>query len=550
MPPSVLNALVFDLLMVLGAGLLAGVVCRRLRVSMLVGYLLAGALIGNGALGLVSDNNHELHYLAEAGVLLLLFTIGIEFSLEELVRLSRYIFLAGTAQMVLVAVPVALAAIALGVPWRPALVLAWAVALSSTVLVYKALEEWGQTASAHGRRAVGILLFQDAALIPLVLLIPLLTGGAEGDGPGVGTFVGLSLKSLFLVVVVLIARRLIADLLVPYLARLRSVELLVLFAMFVLGGACLGAHALGLPPMIGAFAAGLAMNDNRLTRQIEALILPFRETFAAVFFVSLGSLMRFDTLIDAPVTAIAVLAGTLILKTTAGAAAIRLTGLPWRASLGMGLGLSQMGEFSFVILATAVAQGVISGSMYQLMLFVAVCTLVATPQLLSLGIRWARPERETAAPEQGSPRGRGRADASAEQAERAVIVGAGPIGRQAASQLEMKGVDVCLVDFNPVNLHPFAQQGFRTVAGDAVDPEVLKRAEVDRCAVAVVTVPDDAAAARIVQQIRQVNRQARIFVRCRYRANERLIRRSGADSVVSEEQEASLKMLAQLQRWQ
>lgn len=545
MPDSVVTALVFDLLLVLGAGLAAGVICRRLRISMLIGYLVAGALMGNGVLGLVSDKNHELHYLAEAGILLLLFTIGIEFSLEELVRLSRYFFIGGATQMVLVAMPVALVAAAIGVPWRPGLVLAWAAAFSSTVLVYKALEEWGQTAAPHGRRAVGILLFQDAALIPLVLLVPLLTGSAEGEGPTSSTFVVLGLKSLFLVTVVLICRRLIADQIVPFMARLRSVELLVLFAMLVLGGAGLGAHALGLPPMIGAFAAGLAMNGNRLTRQIEALILPFRETFAAVFFVSLGSLMRFDTLIDAPAVAVSVLLGLLVLKAAAAGAALRLTGLPWRGSLGMGLGLAQMGEFSFVLLATASAARVISAELYQLMLFVAVCTLVATPQLLAWGIRWARPEKQTTEPIARTPSGK-----ATNQPGHALVIGAGPIGRQAASQLEMQGVDVCLVDINPVNLHPFAQQGFRTVAGDAVDAEVLDRAEVEQCGVAVVTVPDDAAATRIVAQIRQANRKCHIFVRCRYQANQRAIRRAGADSVVSEEQEASIEMLAQLQRWQ
>ena len=152
--------LVLDLLMVLAAGLVSGVICKRLGISVLVGYLLVGALIGEGGLGLVAEENRSLEYLARAGALLLLFAIGIEFSLDELVRLRRHFFIGGSVQMVLVAVPVLLAGVLLGLSWQAAVLVGSAAALSSTVLVYRALEEWGHATSPHGRRAVGILLFQ------------------------------------------------------------------------------------------------------------------------------------------------------------------------------------------------------------------------------------------------------------------------------------------------------------------------------------------------------------------------------------------------------
>ena len=172
-----------------------------------------------------------------------------------------------------------------------------ATALSSTVLVYKALEEYGQTETPQGRGAVAMLLFQDAALVPLMLIVPLLIG--QGQAATAFAWLALAAKSILLIAAVGLLRMAVGRFLVPMLAELRSTELVVLFALTVLGGCGIGAYFLGLPPALGAFAAGLVLSDNRLTAQIDALVLPYRETFAAVFFVSIGSLMRFDILASA-----------------------------------------------------------------------------------------------------------------------------------------------------------------------------------------------------------------------------------------------------------
>lgn len=537
-----LSPLAFELLLILAAGLLSGVVCKRLGVSVLVGYLAVGAIIGGGGLGLVAGEKGDLRVLAEIGALLLLFAIGIEFSLSELARLSRFFFIGGGVQMVLVAVPVAVVARLAGLATGPAVMVGAAAAFSSTVLVFQALEEWGQTASPHGRRAVGVLLFQDVALVPLMLVVPLFTG--EGPGPRPATLLALAAKSAGFVVAVLAARAVIARWCVPLLSDLRSIALVVLFALMVLVGAGLGAHAAGLPPALGAFAAGIALSGNRLTAQVDALILPYRETFAAVFFAGLGTFMRFDVFShwDTALVAAAVVAGVLALKTGAATLAMRLVGLRWAAAFGMGLGLSQMGEFSFVLLSEARRAEVVDPQTYNLMLFTALVTLMATPQLLKLGLRrcGGLPGEEAAAEPPG-PGLRGPIPS-------AVVVGLGPIGRQAASGLETRGVDVCLVDLNPVNLHAYAQEGFHTVTGDAADPAVLRRAGAPQCRLAVVTVPDDRTAAQTVRAIRALNRTCEILVRCRYQSNAAQIRRAGADAVISEESEAAGALLRLLER--
>jgi CPA2 family monovalent cation:H+ antiporter-2 len=535
----VIVTLVYDLFVILTVGLISGIVSKRFGLSMLVGYLLAGAVVGQGGFGLLAEDAEEIEYLAHAGALLLLFAIGIEFSLEELVRLSRYFFVGGSVQMMLVAAPLALASMLLGVSWRSALLIAAAMALSSTVLVFRALAEWGETASPQGRRAIGILLFQDVALVPLMLMVPLLAG--KEQVPQVWAYLLLALNSILFVAAVLVLRRVFAQWVTPMLSNLRSVELVILFGLVVLVGFCLGAAASGLPPALGAFAAGLALSGNRLTGQVDALILPYRESFGAVFFVSLGTLFDVRVLMEAPVLLFSGLVAVLILKAGAATIALRLTRLPWHLAAGMGLGLAQLGELSFVLLSEGQRAELISDVDYGRVLLVAMGTLLLTPQLLKCGVRWTRLWPET---EGLVEKGRG---ASLPAHEEAIIIGLGPIGRQAASRLEIMGIDVCLLDLSPVNLHAYAQQGFRTVSGDACDPEVLNRADVAQTRLAVVCVPDDRVALQIVRTLRRLNPQCAVVVRCRYQSNTSALKEAGARSVVSEELEASGALLRLLE---
>lgn len=540
MQPSVVAELVFNLLIVLTAGLVSGLAAKRLGISMLVGYLVVGTMLGALGFGPMTREGPGLEYLAQGGALLLLFSIGIEFSMEELRRMSRYFFVGGSVQMLLVALPIVFGSHLLGFPWRSAILIGSAVGLSSTVLVFKALEEWGQVGTGHGRRAIGILLFQDVTLVPLMLLVPMLTG--SGEQPGWQEWVWLAIESALFVAAVLALRATIGRWIVPHLADLRSVELLLLFALIVLGGASLAAYVAGFPPALGALAAGVALNGNRLSGQFDALILPYRETFAAVFFVSLGTLMHFDVLADGPLTVLSGLGGVLILKTAAAALTLRLLGATWKIAWAVGLGMSQLGELSFVLLSEGVARDVISPVVYNRTLFIALGTLILTPQLLKTGLRWAE-EHETdhsqsaAVPHSNMP-----------PVERALVVGLGPIGGQVASQLEIRGHDVCLIDLSPVNLHPYTQQGFRTIAGDGSDPEILHRADVDRCRLAVVTVPNDDAARHVVAAIRLLSPACTIIVRCRYQANASPIRRAGATTVISEEAEAGGAILRLLEQ--
>ncbi|MBN8600848.1 MAG: cation:proton antiporter [Planctomycetes bacterium] len=525
-----------DLLIILSAGLVAGIVCRKLKLSLLIGYLVVGSVIGVGGLNWIPAEDHQMELLAETGALFLLFAVGIEFSRSELAKLGKFLVTAGPVQMLAVAIPLTLMARWMGLEWNAAVLAGCAGALSSTVLVFRALIEIGQTATPHGLRALGVLLFQDIALVPLLLLVPLLIGG--GDPPTVLDYVELGLKSLLFIATVVIVRSFMHRFVIAMMAELRSVEIVVLFALCVLGGTCWGAYLLGLPPAIGALAAGVTLSGTRLTKQIDTILLPYRETFAAVFFVTLGTLLRPAAFLYEPVLLTLGVVGMLTLKTCGAALALRVSGLNWKAAFGMGLGLAQLGEFSFLLVSKGVSEGIISHEDYNRMLFIALGTLILTPLLLKFGLQWTNVDGVVVNDKIRSKTERG-------DRRRAVVIGIGPIGRQLANRLNNLGVELVLVDLSPINLHPFAQQGISTLAGDARDASVLEKALIDESGLVVIAIPTDDLALQVLRNVRKVNRTVKVLVRCRFEACISQLISAGASQVVSEEQEASGPLL----RW-
>lgn len=530
---------VFELLLILAGGLVASVACRWLGISSIVGYLAIGATLG-GALKLVGSDQHgvghEVELLAEVGVFLLLFTVGLEFSISELRSLAWRLPVGGAAQMLLVAVPAVFFGRWLGLDWPGAVILAAAASFSSTVLVFKTLAELGQAPTPHGRRAIGILLFQDVALVPLLLVVPLLTAEAS-HGPA--ELLRLVISSVAFVAAVMLLRLALAGWVVPKLAAYRSPDLVVLLTVVVLGIATLGAAAAGLPPALGAFAAGLCFGGNRWSPQIDALVLPFRETFAVIFFVGLGLLIDLRLLYEAPLTLIGLTVATIAVKAAAATVAVRLTGLRGWAAVGVGLGLAHVGEFAFVLGAVARGSGLVEATQYGRFTLVAFLTLLVTPPLLKLGLRLTGGVGD-AEPHPAAGR--------AIELERAIVVGAGPVGKQVASSLETRGVEVAMVDRSPVNLYPFSQAGMQTVAGDAAVAEVLSTAGADTATTVVICVSSDEAAERIVKQARKLNPSCRLLVRCRFETSVRRLSAQGADFVVSEEQQAYGKLISELNR--
>lgn len=522
------SLIIFDLLIILASGFIAALFCRFLKLPMLVGYIAVGALVGSGGLKWIGSQHHEIEYLAEAGALLLLFSIGLEFSLKELTRLWRNILLGGSVQMTLVTVPVTFFGCSIGLPWQPSLLLGLSIALSSTVLVFKSLAEYGQTTSTSGRTSLAILLFQDIAIVPILLLVPFLAGQASDKS--VLNYIFLAVNSTFIIAAIPILRRILQTRIIPFLHMQRSPELIVLFVLSLLGTLIAITWKAGLPPALGAFACGLVLNGNRLTGQIDALVLPFRETFAAVFFVSLGMLFNPEIIIHAPLFAAGAFLSIIIVKSAAGCLSARMIGQRWKPALGVGLGLSQIGEFAFILVFAGLQAGVILKSHYDYILVFALGSLLLTPILLKTGLKLMANETDSGA--------FGESPATQLELEgitSALIVGIGDIGKQISLHLETRGFFVCAIDLSQVNLYPLSLQGIASITGDARDPAVLERARVKTVQLAIVCVPDDTMAVDIVKSIRTSNPECTVLVRCRYRLTAEELHKLGADIIITEE---------------
>lgn len=524
-----------DLLIILTTGLMASLVCRRIGLTPLMGYLGVGVLISPSMLGLVKSGQEEIEHLAELGVFFLLFSIGLELSLDELKRMGRFLATGGPLQLLLTAAPVAAILVWAGWALPAAILVGSALGFSSTVLVFKALGELGQTNTDLGRRAIAVLLFQDAALVPLLLCVPLLAG--TGEAVGVGQWVRLGLASVLFLAATFGLRYALTQTIIPRITRHRSPDLVVLLTLTVLGLVTLTAHRLGLPPAIGAFAAGLAFGGNRWSEQIDSLILPFREAFSAVFFVSLGLLINLMDIFRDPWVAVLGISGLIMIKAIAAAVAYRATGIRWRRAFPPSLGLAHVGEFAFVLILLAASSGVISADQRQQVLAIAGGTLLLSPVLIRFG--FSRPSDEVVSDDSQIKL----RISDFEDRRLAIVIGMGPVGRAVVSRMETLGHEICAIDLNPLNLQAFTQFGIPTVAGDAETPEVLTAAGVDRAQIAIVCVPVDEVAERTTRAIRRMNRQIRIVVRCRYARNADEMRKAGADHVFSEEAYAAIELV-------
>ncbi|MBW7997646.1 MAG: sodium:proton exchanger [Candidatus Glassbacteria bacterium] len=534
-----------DILILLGAALALGTLAEVLRQNSIVGYLLAGMLVGPNALGLVASHD-EVHFIAELGVTLLLFSIGLEFSFKRLLKLGPITYVGGTAQVVLTTLAGWGLASALGLAWRPALVIGMMVALSSTASVVRLLVDTTRIDSPYGRNALGILLLQDIAVVPLVILT-LALGGENTPA-----------QSLFLLgrTVVLSALTfgvflLLFNLLVPKLLHLSSLarnrDLPVLLAVVMALGAAWAAHSVGLSPSFGAFLAGLLLAESPFAAQIRSDVAPLRTLLVTLFFAAVGMLVNpsWIAVNPAPVALTVVL--IVILKPALIHVITRLLGFGTGTSLATGLCLGQVGEFSFVLATTALGAGVIDNDLFRLVVSVTVISLLVTPYLVRIAPRasgWA----ENLRPLFGSGAGPAATDSSRVEfgqiPDRAVIIiGFGPAGQQAAERLlpVMRG-RLAVVDYNPDNSDWAHSLGIPFVIGDARRRELLEHLHLERAEALIVTVPDQDAVRQIIHLVKSTAPELRLLVRARYHIFKWELVVAGAEVVVDEEAQVGIRL--------
>ena len=535
-------AILQDLLVVLLCSVPIAYIFNRLRLPTIVGFMITGVLIGPYGLGLIRDVE-AIEILAELGVVLLLFTIGLEFSLRRIVEMRRIFLLGGGLQVTFTVLLAAVTAYLLGRPVNQAVFFGFLFALSSTAIVLKSYIDRAEIDSPHGRAGVGILLFQDLSIVPMMLLIPALSG-SEGSPARIAF-------TLVVAIAAMIAIVLMARIVVPYLlhhiVKLRSSEVFIISIVVLSLGTSWLTSQFGLSLALGAFIAGIVLSESEYSHQIVADILPFRDVFNSLFFISIGMLLSFTALAGDLLTVLGWVAMLIVGKTLLILAVVRLLKYSLRVSVMTALGLAQVGEFSFVLAKAGVGEGLLSAIDYQRFLGASIISMIAAPFLIKAAPRigYALQSRFAQdSPFEPSVAGIG----PVEQRGHVVIVGFGLNGRNLAKVLRTTGVPYVVLELNAEAVREARNQGEPLTYGDATRREVLTHVGIEYARIAVLAISDPAATRHTVSLARQLNPDIHIIVRTRYMSELQDLRQLGADEVIPEEFETSIEIFSRVLR--
>lgn len=539
-----MQTLLLDIVVIFTLAILAAVVCHRLRVPTSVGLLLAGVLAGPDILGLIR-NVHEIELLAEIGVVLLLFLIGLDFSLAEVAHLRRQFAVGGSLQFFGTAAIVALGTIAMGSTLQQGVYIGFLIALSSTAIVLRMLQERAELDTPHGRSVLAILIYQDAAVVPVMLVAPLLAGVAGGSA--LISIAGLVGKMAAVGAFAFVAYRWAVPWILERIAHTRSSETFLLGVITLCMGIALVTQSLGLSLALGAFLAGLIVSDSMYSHQAVTVMLPFRDVFMSLFFVSIGMLLDVQFLLEDPLRIAILTLGVLIIKPIMGAAASLAARLPLRYSVLTGLDLGQVGEFSLVAAQAGVVAGLLGVDVFQTVLGVAVLTMILTPVLVAMGPRFADAACRTPLVRLG----RGGFSASAvssahSYADHILIVGFGVTGRNLARTAKISGVPYAVVEVNAGTVREALRNGEPIHFGDATQELILARVDAEKARAIAVVIDDAAGARRIVEISRRFAPDAYILVRSRYLREVEPLLALGADEVIADELEISIEVFSRV----
>ncbi len=520
-----------DLTILFGASVLVSYLFRAARLSTIVGFLVAGAFIGPSGLGLI-ESIDEVRRMEEIGVILLLFSIGVEFSIEKL-RQSSWIVLAGGACQVLATGVVAgLIAVMIGGSARIGVFVGMLTALSSTVVGLRLLHERGQTSAPQGNVSLAILIFQDIVVIPMMLFLPLVTGSVAADPLSVIVTVSVSTGAI---VVILAVARLLVPRLIERTVKARSRDIFILSVIVTVVGTAWLSSRFGVSAGLGAFIAGLVISESEYSHQVLSDVLPFRETFNSLFFVSVGMLIDPAFVLDNMLAITGAALAIVALKTIIGTGVVRLLGYPFRVAIAVGLLLSQVGEFSIVLLQAVPDDGFLSTPLQQTILATILLTMVLST-LVQKASDWI-PEHSSESDEVSADSG------GVAMSGHTVIVGYGLNGRNVAAMLQASELPYAVLEMNPRTVARAKSEGVPIYYGDAVSDTILERIGAARARVLVFAISDPVATRRGVAAARRLNPQTYIVARTRYESEIDPLYSAGADTVVTEEFETSLTII-------
>jgi CPA2 family monovalent cation:H+ antiporter-2 len=531
------------LVIIFGASAFVVFLLQKLKVPSIVGFLIAGAALGPHGFGFVQEVR-EVELLAEVGVILLLFTIGLEISLKNLKRIRSAVLGGGFSQVLLTLLATAAIAYPFLGKLNESLFTGFLVALSSTAIIMKLLLDRAEMDSPHGRLSMGILIFQDLCVVPLMLLIPILAG-SQGSFP---VLLWTVIKSATILFLVIFGARWLVPNILHQIVHTRSRELFVITIILLCLGTALLTSRLGLSLALGAFLAGLVISESEYAYQAISDILPFKESFNGLFFISVGMLMDLRFLSQNPLLTLFAVIFILLLKTSTGFFSVHLLGHPVRVSLQTGLHLAQIGEFSFVLAMAGKSAGLITESLYQLFLSSSVLTMLLTPLIVQLSpniSNWISSKKLLERLDRMQKRAE-REGLPSKREGHVIIVGFGLNGRNLAEVLKEASVPYVVLEINNDTVIQMKKRGEPMFYGDGTSPEILHKLGITTARMLVVAISDPASTRRIVQVARKENPKLYILVRTRYAAEVEDLLKLGANEVIPEEFETSIEIFAKV----
>lgn len=535
-----------DLLIVFSLSIVVLLIGHRLHIPPVVGFLITGVLCGPHGFGLIKAMD-DVEILAQIGIVLLLFGIGMEFSLKKLIQIKRLFLVGGSLQVGLTVLAGFGIGQLIGRPWQESLFLGFLLCMSSTAIVLRLLEQKGETSSPQGRLAVSVLIFQDVIAIPMILVTPLLGHTDSISSAPEGSLMWMLAKGVVILVLVFICAEKIVPRLLLLVARTRNRELFLLSVLALCFGVAWLTSSLGLSLTIGAFLAGLIISESEYSNEAIGDIFPFQALFISFFFVSIGMLLDLSFVLHQPFTIAALACGVLLIKMLTGSLTTLVLGMPVRTAVISGVMLSQVGEFSFVLAKTGVPFGLGSDYHYQLFLSVSLLTLAISPVLINLAPQIATlilklpfsQKLKTGVYSQSTVKENALSN-------HVIIIGFGISGRNLARSSKVAGVPYTILEMNPDTVREQKKLGEPILFGDATHASVLEHVHLSEAKAVAVLINDPIASRRIVKIARQMNPSVYVIVRTRYVQEMPLMLKLGADEVIPDEFGTSIEIFSRV----
>lgn len=529
-----------DITVIFAVATFSLLLCSRLKIPGILGYLITGLIVGPNGLGLVA-HVENVDSMAEIGVVLLLFTIGLEFSLKQLVALKRSAIGGGLLQLTLTTALITVIGVILQVHVGKAIFYGLLITLSSTAIVLKLLMERGEIDSPAGRITTSLLIFQDIAVIPMMLIIPALIPG------GNASFIDISLtmvKAIVVVILLFATARFVVPKLLTRVTITKSREIFLFSIILICMIVAFITNKAGLSLALGAFLAGMVVSETGFGYQALGNVVSFKDVFTGFFFVSMGMLINIEIFASHPLLILGAAIFVILIKVLISTMSINVLGYPLKTSMKSGLAISQIGEFSFILAASGTAVGILTKSEQSMFISVSVLTMAAAPFLIQFADKISAFASRLPPPEsivkgyfyEKETKVRPMKD-------HIIIVGYGPAGRNIAKVAINSGVDFMIIEMNPQTVKREQSNGVPIFYGDASQDEILEHAKIDAARAIVVSGADASTTRSIVENVHRINPSIAIIVRTRYLTQAGELKELGATDVIIEEIESSVALL-------